>query len=351
MNAISKRWLAAAIGTAGLGWAVLGPLAPNASAHSPDPVVGGALWEPNQAVHYRWRSGQVPPDWLRSPIHAAADDSNDTRASRAAVFTYDAAGAGVIAYGEPTGCGPNGIACFDRSDAPVGFSMAFRRHGQVFDWGVLRWCQALDPIANGCFDAENIALDEFGHVQSLGHHLDYTNQSDYLDAVVQTVSHARPGVGWNAHALARCDVATLQKQYDMRSWAAPYSSCLDLATTASLTVSDSTPAYGGLVVFTATLRIVDLDSYGRLGGNPVSDRVVLLQRRPVGGSTWSTVVQMDSASASGTYVAGLTLTTGADWRALFSAPGAEGLEADASPAIAVRPSGCTSGCPSSGGRR
>ncbi len=39
---------------------------------------------------------------------------------------------------------------------------------------------------------------------------------------------------------------------------------------------------------TATLKVIDRDVYGRLGGNWLSQRVVKLQRRAVGATTWST---------------------------------------------------------------
>ena len=65
----------------------------------------------------------------------------------------------------------------------------------------------LSSAPNGCYDAETIALDEFGHVEGLNHHGNYANDSDYLDAVVQTYSRTKPSSGWNMHVFGRCDVA------------------------------------------------------------------------------------------------------------------------------------------------
>ena len=70
-----------------------------------------------------------------------------------------------------------------------------------------------DP--DGCYDAENVVLDELGHVLGLDHHVNYADDSDYADAVVQTYTHAKPRVGWHAHVFGRCDVATLQQEYDV----------------------------------------------------------------------------------------------------------------------------------------
>ena len=68
---------------------------------------------------------------------------------------------------------------------------------------------------NGCYDAETIALDEFGHVEVLDHHVNYADDRDYTDAVVQTFSRTKPRDGWNMHVLGVCDIATLQIRYDV----------------------------------------------------------------------------------------------------------------------------------------
>ena len=71
-------------------------------------------------------------------------------------------------------CSSYGIACMNRTGVPDSFAgMWFRPHGWQFDWGTLKWCQALAAFANGCYDVENVALDEFGHMELLGHHVNY----------------------------------------------------------------------------------------------------------------------------------------------------------------------------------
>ena len=203
------------------------------TAHGPDPVLGGALFAQNQALLFDWRSGAAPPAALKTAIRAAAADATATRASKAATFAYDAAGSNPIGYGTGATCGPNGIACFTRS-APTGFTMWFREQGHVFDWGSLKWCQSYTNPPNGCFDVETIALDEFGHVEILNHHVNYADERDYDDAVVQTISRAKPAAGWNMHRFGRCDVATLQREYDVPNTTAKYSTCLDLSTTLTI---------------------------------------------------------------------------------------------------------------------
>lgn len=315
------------------------------AAHGPDPVFGGPLFAQNQELRFRWKAGQEPPAVMQTAIRAGAEDSNASRNSRAAIFFHDPAGGSWINYGLDVACGVNGLACFSRLNAPNGFTMSFRENGHRYDWGILRWCE-MTGRPDGCFDAENSALDEFGHVEILAHHLNFADQSDYLDAVVQTIQRVKPKDGYDAHVFGRCDVASLQRKYDMLNTAAKYSTCLDLTTV--LTISGpSWVTYGAGVPFTATLTVVDLDAYERLGGNPVSSRTVTIQRRPPGGTTWTNVGTMVATTAAGTYTFTTpSQTTTAEWRAVFAKPAGEGLRGDTSPIVSVTVSSCrTAPCP------
>jgi hypothetical protein len=177
-------------------------------------------------------------------------------------------------------------------------------------------------------------LDEFGHVEILNHHANYYGDSDYTDAVVQTVSRAKPLSGWNAHAFGRCDVASLQVQYDMQSWGAKYSTCLDLTTTMTLVADPASLAASGTVTLTATLKVADNPAHSRLALNPVALRVVTLQSRAPGGS-WTTVGAMPYGSPSGTYTRAVRLTSRTEFRAVFATPTDEGLRGTTSPIVTV----------------
>jgi hypothetical protein len=217
--------------------------------------------------------------------------------------------------------------------------MWLREQGHVFDWGTLKWCQSYATAPNGCYDAETIALDEFGHVDGLGHHVNRDDDSDYLDAVVQTYSRTKPNSGWNVHAFGRCDTATLQLRYDVTTASARYSTCLDLSTVLTMTASSTAVVVGGSTTFTATLRVVDDDSYLLIGGNAVSGRSVTLQKRAPGATTWTTVGPM-VAGATGTYVLAQKPATTTEYRASFKTPSDEGLNGDASPVVKVAVAGC-----------
>ena len=313
-----------------------------AAAHGPDPILGG-LFAQDQALTFKWRAGSEPPAILKTAIRDAAADSNATRGSRAATFAYASGGTSQIGYGTGT-CGVNGIGCFTRT-APHSFTMWLREHGRVYDWGVLRWCQMLSSPVNGCYDAETISLDEFGHVEGLGHHVNHANDSDYTDAVVQTLSRTRPKAGYDMHRYGVCDVATLQMRYDLASASSSYSTCLDLSTTLSVAVNDASVAYGASVTFSSVLKVATDADYLRLSGNAVSARTVRLQRRSIGSTTWATFATLASGSPVGTYRATLRLFGTADYRAVFSTPSSDGLRGDTSPTVRVKVAPCTAKCP------
>jgi hypothetical protein len=316
-----------------------------AIAHSPDPSLGSTNWSPNQTLSWAWASAQVPPTWLQAAFERAASDSNLTRASRAGIFVRQSSAASTVAYGEPTGCSSAGIACFSRS-VPYSFRVWFRAHGYRFDWGTLRWCQGPSGYVDGCFDVENIGLDELGHVLGLGHHLNYSDERDYRDAVVQTVSRTKPRAGWDAHAFGRCDAARLQLIYDRPSSWDRFSTCLSIGTVTTLTPSSTQPWLGTDVLMTARLRTATSSAYGALSGDPVSGRTVQLQRRIPGASSWTTVATMAPQGEAGAYATTVTIYGTYEWRATFSKPAGEGLLGSSSAWVRVSPMGCTI-CPQS----
>jgi hypothetical protein len=318
----------------------LAALLPEATAaHGPDPVLGGGLFDQDEGLLFDWRPGAAPPEAIRIAIKAAAADVNATKASRAPTFAAKDAASNRVGYGVGATCGVNGIACFSRS-APTGFSMWFREQGHVFDWGTMKWCQSYSQPPNGCFDAETVALDEFGHVEGLDHHVNAGDEADYLDAVVQTYSHAKPAVGWNMHRFGVCDVATLQREYDVPDSATKLSTCLDLATTLTLSASPVRVASGVSTTLTATLRIGSSSAYERLKSNALPGRAVTLQRRFVGSPTWVAAGTMAAGSSAGTYIFATRPSASTEYRATFTTSTTEGLRGSASSVVTVTVIGC-----------
>ena len=320
-----------------------------ATAHSPDPPIAWPLFAADDVLQFRWKEGEVPPLKMRDAVIAAAGDAAASVASRAPTIAFAAGGPSTVEYGANVFCGVNGLACADGWNAPDSFRVAFRTHGWQFDWGRLQWCQLQAAIANGCYDVENVALDEFGHVLGLGHHVNFADDSDYLDAVVQTVSRARPKAGWDADRFGRCDAAKLQLRYDMVNSARKYSTCLDVATALSLAVTDASIRIGDTVTFTATVRVADLAGYERLRANFVSQRKVVLERRSPGTTSWTAVATMPASTVfSGTYQINVSPTATYEWRGYFLKPADEGLRASSSAPFTVTVSSCpTPQCPQS----
>jgi hypothetical protein len=127
----------------------------------------------------------------------------------------------------------------------------------------------------------------------------------------------------------------------MLTTSSKYSTCLDMSTLLTITASTTQIVVGSSTTLVATLRVVDSDSYGRLGGNLVSGRTVTLQRRAVGTTTWIAVGAMPAGSASGTYVLAQRPGAATEYRAVFGTPSSEGINGDSSPAVRVDVTGCS----------
>lgn len=315
---------------------VLGSSAP-AMAHSPDPLLGTTAWGQDQVVPYTWASGQVPPPWLATAIDQGAADSNASRGSRAAIYTRQASAPSKIAYGGSVPCSSYGIACMNRTGVPDSFAgMWFRPHGTVLDWGTLKWCQAQTTPANGCYDARQTALDEFGHIEMLGHHENYADGSDFLDAIVQFAPHAKPYAGWDQHVYGRCDVARLQLEYELQSPSSPVSTCLSLSTSLAIGAASVYVQPGGTTKITGALEIATSTAAKRLSGDPLSARSIQLQRREIGGSTWTTIGTLSVVSGSpGDYATTIKPPSSGDYRLVYDAPTTEGLRDSTSSVVSI----------------
>ena len=148
--------------------------------------------------------------------------------------------------------------------------------------GALRWCQMQAAPTNGCYDAETIALDEFGHIQVLNHHVNYSDERDYTDAVVQTFSRTRPKTGWNMHAYGICDTATLQIDTTYDAFVAVFEMPRrrDRALTRRQRHVDQPRRADRHQLWSSRSRRAT--SLGLARANPIGARTIRLQRRAVG---------------------------------------------------------------------
>jgi hypothetical protein len=312
-----------------------------AGAATADPVGGSALPQ-SVTLGYGWTAGAVPPASMRTAVNAGAADATGSRRSKAGSFVYDADSGNTVTYGGSSPCVVNWIACTWRTST-LAFDMWIRENGHRYDWGTLRWCEVAGTT-DGCFLAETVALHEFGHVDALAHHVDEDDDSDYLDSVMNPVSRARPKAGWNAEAFAPCDTATLQQLYDVQTWTTPYSTCLDVPTTLTLVASPIAVTTPGTVTFTAQLLS---DGTGRLDGNPMAGRTVVLQQRA--GTGWSDIVTMTAGATAGTYTATVAPRRSQDYRVLFRKPSGEGVRQSSSSVASISVACTGGGCPLVGG--
>ena len=317
-----------------------------ALAHSPSPLFGSSTWDRDQIVGFQWWPGSVPPGWMAAAIDLGAEDVGQSRSSHAATFRRVSSADSRIGYGAATPCPAYGIACMDRTGVPARFAgMWFRPHGWPYDWGTLRWCQALAAPANGCFDAETVALDEFGHIEIIGHHVNYADESDYTDSVVQAFSRQRPKAGWNAHVFGRCDVARLQLEYQLASSTGLVSTCLSLATNLSIVPSATLITAGDSVRITGNFKVAVASSARALSGDPLSGRAINLQRRALGSTTWATIAALSANGAAGSYEYAFAPAATFDYRLSFSVTSAEGLLASVSSVIRIQVTACTAVAP------
>lgn len=290
-------------------------------------------WAQNQELPFRWKEGSVPPDWMRAALTGAAADSTRSRGAKAGVLVQRDGSVSWVAY---TADIPHSNAIgYASRRVPDSFNVRMRPHGHRFDWGALRWCQFYDSPPDGCFDARMVGLHEFGHVQGLGHIEDAPDPGNWLDSIMHTTARAKPKAGYNARDFGPCDVAALQTRYELLTASTAVSTCLSLATGLTLATSATSVSSTGSVTFTASLNIRADAPYPRLAGDPLSGRVVKLQRRAVGATSWSNHVQMADGPSQGTYR--VTLAPGGtyEWRASFVKPSGDGVLASTSGVVKV----------------
>lgn len=333
----------------GVGAVVMGADPPRVDPR-PVPETGPATWEPDAHLTYRWAPAE-PSGWVRRAVNDAADDANASRGSRAARFAYSDSGDDTVGL-EANMTGPcvAALACA-HGVIPSWWQIRIRPHGTQVNWGTVRWCQAYDDPPYGCYDLEHVMLHEFGHIEGLAHPEGHGFRLGVLETVMASVPPQRNQTGWNLHRFGPCDVARLQRRYDVPSATTPMAQCDRVDAQLTLDSSDDSIGTFQPVTITATLRVRDRDTYDRLGGNRLSGRDVIIERRSRGSGEWTTY-EAERGSAAGTYVLSFRLSKTTDFRASFGRPADEGLTGAESGVITVTVGPCTEGpCPEAGPSR
>jgi hypothetical protein len=225
-----------------------------------------------------------------------------------------------------------------------------RPHGYDFRWGTLRWCERSG--GDGCFDAEHVALHEFGHAVGLDHPESAGYHLSPNATVMHQVTPAKPDTAWARHSFGSCDIASLQEQYGLPTMSTAIPTCNDVQTTLTLDVSDTTLTSGQRVTFRATLRIKGSTAYGQLSGIRLNAREVQLRRRTAGTTGGWTISTMRATETPGVYTLSLAPTRSYEIRAVFPTPADEGLRGSSTDSVIVRvtgtlttPDACTTTCP------
>lgn len=313
----------------------------------PTPVPIHDRWGSWQVLQFRFHATDVSPSWMRTAVVAAATDATNTSKSLSPIFMpTDGSANGTIRYTTvfPSGCSTS-IAC--ASHDGTSWALRMRPHGYDFRWGNLRWCERASNA--GCFDAEHVALHEFGHTIGLDHPESEGFHLPPHATVMHQVTPAQPAAAWNRHSFGSCDVASLQEQYGLPTMSTLIASCNDVQTVLTLDPSATTAVVGQRVTFKATLRIKASSAYGALSGIKLNGREVQLRRRVAGSSGSWTISTMRPTESPGVY--SLTLAPGRsyEFKAVFPTP-TEGLRTSSTGVVVVRvtgstPNGCTATCP------
>ncbi len=338
----------------GTGLAALVDLDPDANTdntsslpfRSPRPVPVYDRWFPWSVLSYKYHATDTSPSWMRAAVDDAADDATDSSKSLSPIFIrMEGNSKGIIRYTSsfPSSC-QAAIACASHDNDQ--WTLRMRPQGYDFRWGELRWCQK--ATSDGCFDAERVALHEFGHVVGLDHPETAGFRLSPSYTVMHQVTPSRPHSSWDRHGFGSCDVASLQEQYGLPTMSTHIAGCNDVDTRISLSTSASRLTAGSKLVLTATLRIrSDSAKYREISGIRLNARSVQLKRRPAGSSGAWTTSWMRWAEVPGIYTLTLYPRATYEYKAVFPSPDDEGLNGDTSDEVRVPVTGVCSGiCPS-----
>lgn len=314
----------------------------SALAAAPTPSNGHPSWTtPNPTTTYKFDSSVAA--WMKPLIQDVLDvqwDSPTTNNSAHVEFSHSSSADGTITVADATGLPACDnvtywLGCADGSNHAA-WKIWIRKSPSR------PWCQVSN--VTGCYDLERVLIHEAGHIGGyLGHN---TADNNYLDTVMTIAPPKKGESGYNIHHLQRCDEATMQLLYGVKSISGPYADCFaDIAgagTSGLLPTLTSNgnglgDCYGVSIPVSGRVSIKNTSAYNKLSDTNLAGRVVSFDRRVAGTTAWATNIATatTTASASGNnWTRSFTATsTGAsvtyEYRAHFA--GEAGVDAGYSP--------------------
>ncbi len=309
--------------------ATLLALPSTAAAHTPT-----AAWSRLYAADRQplsWSFGGSYPSWLTTPAIAALDTNFADRASnnsRSPVFHYNATGQDGTAWLRVASTSPCNTGHLDWLQCANGggtfnFNIYVRDlYNPESDYSNWAWYDRTGSCPSGrtCWYLRRTFIHEVQHVTiGIANH----DEQGESNTVMAATTPWSPNSGWNETHLRRCDEAAEQLAYDLDDLAGPYGDCFDhianagvsgLKTDMSVTATSYRQCNNVAVPISGRLQVLaDAANYHRLNANPLSGRVVRIDRDGVGsvfttratiaaGSNWTANVS-GSSNQTHTFVA------------------------------------------------
>ena len=270
-----------------------------------------------------WTFGGSYSSWLTTPAIAALDTNFADRAtnnSRSPVFHYSSSGRDGTVWLKVAASSPCGTGRLDWLQCANGggtfsFNIYVRDlYNAASAYSNWAWYDRTSSCPSGrtCWYLRRTFIHEVQHVTIAVTSHDSQGESNTVMAATTPWS---PNTGWNQTRLRRCDEAAEQLAYDLDDMAGPYGDCFDHITNAGVSglktdMSVAAASYRQCnnvpVAVSGRLQVAaDVTNYHRLNANPLSGRVVRLDRDGVGsvfttkatnaaGSNWSASVSGSS---------------------------------------------------------
>ena len=292
-------------------------LPPAIDAHTP--TAGWTRLYTADSQSLDWGFGASYPSWVTTPAIAALDTNfadPATNNSRAPVFHYAAGGSDGTVWLKVASSSPCGTGHLDWLQCANGggtfnFNIYVRDlYNTASDYSNWSWYDKTGSCPSGrtCWSLRRTFIHEVEHVTlGIGGH-DGGGESNTVMAATTPWS---PNAGWNQTHIRRCDEAAAQMAYDLRDMAGPYGDCFDhipnagatgLKTDMSVAATSYRQCNNVGVAVAGRLQVrSDVTNYHRVSANPLSGRVVRLDRDGVGsvfttratiaaGNNWSQTV-------------------------------------------------------------